>query len=271
MTGKAPQRVGITQWIPQPSDVHLPKKETTVGEAFLAAGYRTGYTGKWHLGEKDDQLPTSHGFTWMKATNRAGQPASYFYPYARKNKRGDYWDVPDLSQGKKGDYLSDALTNQAIDFIDSNKDKPFFLYLAHYAVHTPIQAPKKLVEKYRTKRKKLYGDSKTPTIPDRYGTVSRGRQDHAAYAAMLENLDMNVGRLLDHIEKLGLSKNTIVLFTSDNGGHCHLKRNPGVTCNLPLRSGKGWNYEGGIRIPAIIAWPGTISPGTSETPNPNFS
>lgn len=267
MTGKAPQRVGITQWIPQPSDISLPKKETTIGEAFLAAGYQTGYTGKWHLGEKDDQLPTSHGFTWMKATNRGGQPASYFYPYAKKNKRGDYWDIPDLSDGKKGDYLNDALTGQALSFIETNKDKPFFLYLAHYAVHTPIQAPKKLVAKYQAKRKKLYGDSKTPTIPDRYHTVSRGRQDHATYAAMMENLDVNVGRVLAHIEKLGLSKNTIILFTSDNGGHCHLKGSPGVTCNLPLRSGKGWNYEGGIRIPAIVSWPGKITPGTSDTPN----
>ncbi|MGB1260858.1 MAG: sulfatase [Akkermansiaceae bacterium] len=266
LTGKAPQRVGITQWIHQPSNITLPKQETTIAEAFQAAGYQTGYTGKWHLGEKDDQLPTSHGFTWMKATNRAGQPASYFYPYRKNSKRGTYWNVPDLKDGKKGDYLTDALTDQAIGFIRSNKDKPFFLYLAHYAVHTPIQAPAKLVEKYKAKRKKLYGDSKTPSVPDRYNTASRGRQDHATYAAMMENLDANVGRVIAQVEKLGLSKKTIVVFTSDNGGHCHLKR-PGMSCNLPLRSGKGWTYEGGIRIPAIISWPGTIKPSVSPVPN----
>lgn len=266
-TGKAPQRVGITQWIPQPSDIALPKKDTTLAETFKAAGYQTGYTGKWHLGEKENDLPASHGYTWMRATNRAGQPASYFFPYARKSNRGDYWNVPDLEKGKQGDYLTDALTSQAMGFIESNKDKPFFLYLAHYAVHTPIQAPKELVKKYQTKRKKLYGKSKTPTIPDRYHTVSRGRQDHATYAAMMENLDMNIGRVLKQVSDLGLSENTIIVFTSDNGGHCHLRRNPGVTCNLPLRSGKGWTYEGGIRIPTIVSWPGKISPGISDTPN----
>lgn len=267
-TGKAPQRVGITQWIPQPSDIALPKKETTLAETFKAAGYQTGYTGKWHLGEKEDDLPTSHGYTWMRATNRAGQPASYFYPYSHKNnKRGDYWNVPDLGAGKKGDYLNDALTDQAMGFIETNKDNPFFLYLAHYAVHTPIQAPKELVQKYQIKRKKLYNNSSTPTIPDRYNTVSRGRQDHATYAAMMENLDTNIGRILKKVSSLGLSKNTIIVFTSDNGGHCHLKGNPGVTCNLPLRSGKGWSYEGGIRIPTIIYWPEKINPGTSDIPN----
>ncbi|MCP5535025.1 MAG: sulfatase [Akkermansiaceae bacterium] len=266
MTGKAPQRVGITNWINQPSNKTLPKEETTIAEAFKAAGYQTGYTGKWHLGEKDDQLPTSHGFTWMKATNRAGQPASYFYPFSKVSKRGTYWDVPDLSEGKKGDYLTDALTDQALHFIDANQDRPFFLQLAHYAVHAPIQAPLELVKKYRQKREKLYGDTPTPRIPDRYNTVSRGRQDHAAYAAMTENLDMNIGRVLDHLEKRGLTSNTIVVFTSDNGGYCHLISNPGATCNLPLRSGKGWNYEGGIRIPTIISWPGKITPRSSDTP-----
>ncbi|MBK1854784.1 sulfatase [Verrucomicrobiaceae bacterium 5K15] len=267
MTGKAPQRVGITQWIPQPSDVTLPKEETTLGEAFREAGYATGYTGKWHLGEKDDQLPNSHGFTWMKATNRAGQPASYFYPYAKKNKRGSYWNVPDLSSGEPSDYLSDALTDQAIHFIDRHQAQPFFLYLAHYAVHTPIQAPKSLVAKYQKKRHQRYGDSPTPTVPGPHETVSRGRQDHPAYAAMIENLDRNIGRVLDRVKQLGLEENTIIVFTSDNGGHCHLKNSPGVTSNLPLRSGKGWTYEGGIRIPTIIAWPGKIAPATSQVPS----
>lgn len=265
MTGKAPQRIGITQWIHQPSKLALPEQENTLAEAFQSAGYHTGYIGKWHLGDKKGSDPSHHGFAWVKATNRAGQPASYFYPYKRKSKRGNYWDVPDLEDGKKDDYLTDALTDQALGFIKKNKDKPFFLYFSHYAVHTPIQAPKKLVEKYQAKRKKLYGDSKAPAIKDRYNTASRGRQDHATYAAMLENLDTNIGRVLKQLQDLGLSKNTIVVFSSDNGGHCHLRR-PGITCNLPLRSGKGWTYEGGIRIPTIVSWPGKIKPKTDDTP-----
>lgn len=267
MTGKAPQRVGITQWIHQPSDIHLPAEETTLGEAFQQAGYQTGYIGKWHLGEKDEQLPSGNGFAWMKCVNRAGQPASFFYPYGKKNKRGNYWDVPDLDDGQQGDYLTDALTDKALQFIESSHkaEKPFLLYLAHYAVHTPIQAPKELVEKYKTKRAKLYGESKTGRIPDRYNTASRNRQDHATYAAMVENLDTNIGRLLNQLDQLKLRDNTIVIFTSDNGGHCHLK-NPGVTSNLPLRSGKGWTYEGGTRIPTIVSWPGQINPAISDTP-----
>jgi len=266
MTGKAPQRVGITQWIPQPSDIHLPAEEITLGEAFQSAGYATGYIGKWHLGEKDDQIPTSNGFTWMKCVNRAGQPASYFFPYSKKSKRGSFWDIPDLDDGKEGDYLTDALTDKALDFIDLHKDKPFFLYVAHYTVHTPIQAPEKLVEKYKAKREKLYGRSKTGRISDRYNTVSRGRQDNPAYAAMIENLDTNVGRVTQKLEALKLTENTLIVFTSDNGGHCHLRKSPGATCNLPLRSGKGWTYEGGTRIPSIFSWKGTIQPAASDVP-----
>jgi arylsulfatase A len=266
LTGKAPQRVGITQWIHQPSDLHLPAKETTLAEAFQEAGYETGYIGKWHLGEKDAQLPTSNGFSWMKAVNRAGQPASYFFPYSKQSKRGSYWDVPDLANGKDGDYLTDALTDHALGFIDASKEKPFLLYFAHYAVHTPIQAPANLVKKYEAKREKLYGKSKVEAIPERFNTVSRPRQDHATYAAMMENLDMNVGRVVQQLEKLGLLKKTIIVFTSDNGGHCHLVKSPGVTCNLPLRSGKGWTYEGGTRIPTIISWEKKVNPRVSQTP-----
>lgn len=265
MTGKAPQRVGITQWIHQPSDIHLPLNEFTIAEALKQGGYSTGYIGKWHLGEKDSQLPDHQGFDWIKAVNRGGQPASYFYPYTN-NRKGKYWDIPDMEKGKKGDYLTDALTDHAIDFIDLNKNKPFFLTFAHYAVHTPIQAPKDLVDKYKAKRKKLYGDSQTPYTEDRYGTWSRARQDNPTYAAMMENLDTNIGRVITHLEKNNLLENTLIIFTSDNGGHCHLIGKHGVTSNAPLRSGKGWNYEGGTRIPAIFYWKGKLTPRTVDTP-----
>ena len=259
MSGKAPQRVGITQWIHQPSAIHLPLTEETIGETFKDAGYSTGYIGKWHIGEKDDQMPSGQGFTWMKAVNRAGQPASYFYPYNNKWK-GAFWDVPDLQDGKKGDYLTDAVTDKAIGFIEDNKKKPFLLYISHYAVHTPIQAPAKLVAKYKAKREKLYGNSKTPFKAGRYGVRYRTRQDQVAYAAMMENLDMNIGRVLKRLDELKLTENTIVVFTSDNGGH------PVITSNKPFKHGKGFNYEGGIRIPTIISWKGKITKAVSDVP-----
>ena len=267
MTGKAPQRLGILNWIHQPSDIHLAHRETTIGEAFQAAGYQTGYIGKWHLGEKDDQLPSSHGFSWMRCVNRAGQPASYFFPYKRQSKRGNYWDVPDLEDGQPGDYLTDALTDQALGFIEANRSRPFFLYFAHYAVHTPIQAPEQLVRKYEAKRRRFYRDTPTPKVgPGRYGdTYARGRQDHPVYAAMIENLDTNIGRVLKKLDELALTENTIILFTSDNGGLAETRK-MGVTCTLPLRAGKGWNYQGGVRIPTIFAWRGHLRSATVSVP-----
>jgi len=133
MTGKAPQRVGITQWIPRGKNIFLDLSELTLGEAFQEAGYRTGYIGKWHLGKGDQVQPQHQGFEYTAAVNRAGQPASFFYPFG-KGKGGS--NVPDLSEYQKGDYLTDALTDKAIAFIDQKNDAPFFLCLSHYAVHT---------------------------------------------------------------------------------------------------------------------------------------
>ena len=269
MTGKAPQRLGITQWINQPSDLHLPLEEVTIGEALATGGYKTGYIGKWHLGEKDNQQPREQGFTWMRAVNRGGAPGSYFYPYKRQSEKNSgiaYWDVPDLENGKEGDYLNDALTDQAIGFISEYKDRPFFLCFTHYAVHTPIQAPGKLTEKYKTKSL-TFPFTGPKVIDERNGAKTRGRQDNPTYAAMTENLDTNVGRVIEHLEKLSLTKNTIIIFTSDNGGLSTLSRNAaGPTSCLPLRAGKGWTYEGGIRIPTMVAWPEKIKPAVVSTP-----
>ena len=264
MTGKVPQRMGITQWIPQPSDIHLPLEETTIAEAFKSAGYRTGYIGKWHLGEGDDQQPSAHGFDWQKGVNRAGQPASYFYPYRRqaRSQQKNYWNVPDFEEGQSGDYLTDQLTNAALEFIDSAGDQPFFLCLAHYAVHTPIQSPKPLVERYQEKKEERFGRQVLPLVPEKNGAASRPRQDNPAYAAMISNLDDNVGRVLEHLQENGLSEDTIVVFTSDNGGLSTLRNGRvGPTSCRPLRAGKGWNYEGGIRIPTLISWPGQVPSG----------
>ena len=268
MTGKAPQRVGITQWIPQPSNVHLPLEEKTIGEAFSSAGYRTGYIGKWHLGEKDAQQPTAHGFSWMRAVNRAGQPGSYFFPFQRSNKNKDkpnYWDVPDLSDRSKGSYLTDGLTDLAIDFLSDDDQRPFFLCLSHYAVHTPIQSPPQLVKKYKQKFESKFSDP-AKTIREPRGAMSRPRLDDPEYAAMVENLDANIQRLLKTLKSSEATKNTIVVFTSDNGGLSTLPKRVGPTSCRPFRAGKGWIYEGGIRIPTIISWQGNLEHRTVSLP-----
>jgi len=272
MTGKAPQRVGIVDWIPQPSKIHLPHDETTIAEALQTAGYETGYIGKWHLGEKDDQLPTSHGFDWQRCVNRAGQPGSYYFPFERGQQRGKhrrsgplYWNVPDLEQSPLDSYLTDVLTDKAIEFISQPRDKPFFLCLSHYTVHTPIQPPANLIEKYKEKAKSL------PPVPEpiaeKNDSITRPRQSSPGYAAMIENLDTNVGRLLDLLGQRGLDDNTIVVFTSDNGGLTTKPKRVGPTSVRPLRAGKGWCYEGGIKVPCIIRWPRELPPTNCSTPS----
>ena len=264
MSGKAPQRMGITQWINQPNDLHLPLDEVTIGEALATAGYENGYIGKWHLGEKDNQQPSEQGFLWMRGVNRAGAPGSYFYPYKRKKKKQTiaYWDVPDLEDGEERDYLTDKLTDEALGFISENKDRPFFLCFAHYAVHTPIQAPKQLVEKYK---QKFPNADVLDATEERNGGKSRSFQNNSTYAAMIENLDTNVGRILGHLEELNLTKDTLIVFTSDNGGLSTTSRVGPTSCK-PLRGGKGWTYEGGIRIPNLIVWPEKIKPAVCDTP-----
>ena len=272
MTGKAPQRVGIVDWIPQPSEIHLPHRENTIAESLAAAGYDTGYIGKWHLGEKDDQLPTSHGFSWQRCVNRGGQPGSYYFPFERVNRRkknssptANFWDVPDLKGSDPNSYLTDRLTDQAIEYIGQKRDNPFFLCLSHYAVHTPIQPPKNRVEKYNAKAKLLPPDPEP--VSEKHNSVSRSRQDNPNYAAMIENLDTNVGRLLDALQQGGQSQNTIVIFTSDNGGLTTKPKRVGPTSVVPLRAGKGWCYEGGIRVPCLIRWPAKLKPTVCQTPS----
>ncbi|MEL7497103.1 MAG: sulfatase [Planctomycetota bacterium] len=263
LTGKAPHRLGITQWLNQPNDLHLPLDEVIVGEAFAEQGYQTGYIGKWHVGEKDHQMPDKQGFRWMRCVNRAGAPGSYYFPFRRKSKKGHYSDVPDLDDRQQGDYLTDELTDHAIEFIQDNQDKPFLLCFAHYAVHTPMQGPPALVETYKKKFADL-PQLDQAFFPERNGGKTRTRQDNPTYAAMVENLDMNVGRVLEQLETSGLTEKTIVVFTSDNGGLSTTARIGPTSCR-PFRAGKGWTYEGGIRIPTMITWPKKIQPGVADS------
>ena len=257
MTGRHPARLRITNWFggyqrglldPAPYLPALPLEEVTLGEAFLQAGYVTGYMGKWHLGTAG-HMPVDQGFAVMQAVNHAGQPSSYFAPYM--NPQRPETDVPDLEGDAEGTYLTDRLTDLGIEFVRENRDRPFMLLLSYYTVHTPLQAKPDLVARYQDK---AAGRAPQEPLEEGHGSLTRQQQDHAAYAAMIHSLDEGVGRLLRALDDLDLARNTVVVFTSDNGGLSTLgnRRSWAPTSNRPLRAGKGWLYEGGIRIPLII-------------------
>jgi arylsulfatase A len=243
MTGKYPARLHITDWIPgrMPDNPkllvpgwtkELPLHETSLGKIFQSAGYATASMGKWHLGD-EPYFPEKHGFDLNVAGLNAGSPPSYFAPYK----------IATLPEGKPGEYLTDRLGEEAAKFIQEKRDKPFFLYLPHFAVHTPVQGRPDLVEKYRHKLR--------PGL----------RHNNPAYAAMVESLDAAVGRVLAKLDELQLAGRTLVVFTADNGGLI----TRATTTNAPIRLGKASAYEGGVRVPAIARWPGVIPPGTSNS------
>ncbi|MCH2593303.1 MAG: sulfatase [Pedosphaera sp.] len=262
MTGRHPVRVDITDWIPgqsnrktnpllHPDDLsHLPLAEVTIAEALKEHGYQTFFAGKWHLGNKG-QWPTDQGFDInIGGHHRGSPPGGYYSP----------WSNPALKAKQPGEYLTERLTDESVKFLEErDKTSPFLLYLSYYNIHTPIQAYKKHIDHYKAKAAKAFQDV-TPTEPEHDG-INRTRQDNPALASMVAAVDDSVGVLLDKLTELKLDKNTVVIFFSDNGGLSTLGR-PGPGCNLPLRAGKGWLYEGGVREPTIIRAPDVTQPNS---------
>jgi arylsulfatase A-like enzyme len=245
LTGQSPAKLHITNHTPDRADFtprdakllpaemlnHLPLEHVTIAERLHAAGYATGFFGKWHLsgggrGQAEFE-PTRQGFDVNVGGCGFGGPPTFFDPYK----------IPNLPDRRDGEYLPDRLADEAIHFMRANRERPFLLFLWNYTVHWPMEAPQKLIEKY--------ADRKGPGLND------------TRYGAMIEAMDAAIGRVLGELDALKLTDNTLVVFTSDNGGF------GGVADNRPLRAAKGFLYEGGIRVPLIVRWPGVVKPGTT--------
>ncbi|MHA1681687.1 MAG: sulfatase [Promethearchaeota archaeon] len=274
MTGKYPARVGITQWIGDASNTgrgrviganyihNLPLKEKSLASTLQENGYRTYHVGKWHLGD-EACWPEHHGFDVNVGGCHWGHPhQGYFSP----------WGIATLEDGVAGEYLTDRLTDEAIRLVERNDDRPFFLNMWYYSVHTPIQTPAENAAKYKKKvleggldREEAFTESDEYFIQEGFIPRKMPRrviQSDPEYAGMIERLDQNIGRLLNALKRSGKYENTIVMFYSDNGGLANGGGKP-PTCNLPLRDGKSYMYEGGIREPLLVQWPGHVPAGTT--------
>ena len=243
-----------------------PLNVITIAEAMKSGDYGTFFAGKWHLGHEESEFPHHQGFDVNKGGCDAGAPASYFFPYHDTQKSKNNKPYYGLEKGEIGEYITDRLTDETIRYIEDNNPyvtgKPFLIYLSHYAVHTPLQAKPDRIKYYEEKIKNLTfnGD------PYVFGQDGRAKmwQDNAVYAAMVESVDQSLGIIVGKLKELDLYKNTIIIFTSDHGGlsNSGIQNNRELaTTNKPLRAGKGHIYEGGIKVPVFVRWPGVADQG----------
>ncbi len=267
MTGKYPARGHV------PGGGGLVADDVTIAEALKEGGYATFFTGKWHLlfKDKEGNMPEKQGFDINVAGGAAGSPPSYWYPYRKgestpAGRKGfKKTEIHGLEDGQEGEYITDRLTDETVQFmqqhVQQKPDEPFFVFLSHYGVHTPFEAKPELVEKYKKKLK----SEMSYDLPEYEKTITgdtKLRQDFPVYAAMIESIDQSMAKVCQTLEELGVADNTIIIFTADNGGlSTRGNTRKLATSNYPLRYGKGWLYEGGIREAFIVKWPGVTPQG----------
>jgi len=257
LTGQYPARVGITDYLPEGEKTNKwldPQKHVTLNEALSIAGYHTGIVGKWHLDTQFDQArgdAKAHGFDEVIGSEtKYIANGDYFFPYDKINT---------FTSGSENEYLTDRQNSEAVDFINRNKNNPFFLYLSYYSVHTKLDAPESLVQKYKKKFDLKYGKGAGEKIYGPHNLRHSGsHKDNPYLAAMLESIDQGIGEIMHTVEENGLAKNTLIIFFSDNGG-----AGKGAN-NGNLKGSKMWLYEGGIRVPLIMRWIDVIQPESQE-------
>ena len=266
LSGKYPARVQYESEQRKGKQHHLPLSEISFGEALKEHGYETCYIGKWHLGHEGGD-PGAQGFDTVIHSGSAGATGSFFHPF--KVEKGHSVENP--IESKKGDYLIDRMTDKAVEYIGSAKNKPFLMVMAHYAVHTPIEAPEDISKKYSKKLRKAdipIGGKRDDAdfIRDRYG-MTKTIQNNPTYAAMIEKTDESLGRIMNALKDAGLEQETAIILTSDHGGLSTRgleNQRALATSNAPLRQGKGSIFEGGTRVPLIVKWPGKVASGTTS-------